>query len=512
MFSAFSGWVTSAADAVNKISDQGLDAVRQTGIIDVLQNTSAQSGSAATAVEGQLAVKDFMTPPATWAGSSDEWQWCVKAALNDANTCAITPTTMQSDDNLWQEIHSLIKGLSKSGAAAATAEAETPAPQVSADLVNKVKGSYAPTADLVAFIQAHKNIYTVRSYVVPLFTSDDDYWLNLGWRLSLYRLCSTADELLQVMRTLSKLPARLHDIADAETRAAAEAAEAKRAAAARRESARAKRTQHEGGIKDGEEESTENEEEENEVEEEEEEESDTEYVGKAHLTDSTAYWSEMRKRYEAEQEKFAWLRETQERVRKEMELARGNVKLLHSLLQRQEAFSALGVSVCDSCKYHKVKLSRLIGDICASADEMTKGTVLDSSTGSLFHELFQCNEDVKNVLHAYAERNSEAGGSPQAPVAAAPANTSAPTSPLRAVSTATAPEATASPSVQPAEAHASATPKAQSVASSSAVELSAAGSVSHVPSAAAAPKKNSDDDDDDDEGSFEAKLPWSMDD
>jgi hypothetical protein len=497
MFSAFSGWVSSAADAVNRISDQGLDVVRQTGLIDALQSATAPTNPAAAAsTDKQLAVKDFMTPPAAWMGSSDEWQWCVKAAMNDINTCAITPTTMKSDENLWQEIYSLTTGLLNKSAA--TPEVGPSA--TAANLLNDVEGCYSPSADLVDFIQAHTDIYTVRSYVVPLFTSDENYWLNLGWRLALYQLCTNAGDLLTMMQTMSKLPARLHDIANAAKRATAKAAEAQRATAARREAALASKisVKDEDDSDDG----TDDDEKEDEV---------VKYVNKPHLTDNSAYWSEKQQQYEAEQEKFAWLRETQERVKKEMELARGNVKLLDSLLQRQEASSTLGVSVCDSCKYHKVKLSRLIGEICAAPVENTKGTVLDAETGSLFVELFQCNEDVKNVLHAYAGCSQEpghSGGSPKSQ--APPMSSSTPTSPLRAdsASAAAANDAASSLVAQPADTRVSPSLNAQSVAPSSAVERSAAGSKSHTPVAV----KNNSDDDDDDEGSFEAKLPWSMDD
>ncbi|KPA83373.1 hypothetical protein ABB37_03019 [Leptomonas pyrrhocoris] len=491
MFATFSGWVSSAADAVNSLSDQGLDAVRQTGLIDALQNTTLQvSSTAPTSPDQQLAVKDFMTPPATWTGSSDEWKWCIEAALDDRNTCAITPTTLKSDDNLWQEIHSLITRLKKNAVATAApstpeAGASTTEP-VAVEPLDNLKGTYTPSADLVAFIQAHTSIYEVRSYVVPLFTSDEDYWLNLGWRLTLYRLCTNAGDLLTVMRTLSKLPARLYDIACAEKRAAEEVAETNRAAAAGREAARA----NNNGDED--------------ADYEEEEVEETAYAGRPHLTDNSAYWSERRKQYEAAQEKFAWLRETQDRIKKEMELARGNVKLLESLLQRQEASSAVGVSLRDSCNYHKVKLSRLIADVCAAPEDNTKGTVLDAASGSLFHELFQCNEAVKNVLHAYAglSQKGGSGGSPKAQ--APPLRSPTPTSPSREVATAN--DAPASLSLG-TKTRTSASPKTQSVASSSAVELSAAGSASPVLASA---QRNSRDNDDD-EGSFEAKLPWSMD-
>lgn len=476
MFSVFTEWISSAADAVNKISDQGLDAVRNAGLIDALQGTVPEASSAtATAstdkAEGQqqqqLAVADLMNPPATWKGSSGEWQWCMKAALNDVNTCAITPVMLKSDDNLWKEIHSLMTELDKSVAAAAATDSTATSATSSEELLNNVGGTYAPAADLVAFIQAHMDIYSVRSYVVPLFTSDENYWLNLGWRLALYRRCVNANDLFTVMRTLSKLPARLHNIAEA-VRHAAEAAAAQHAV----------KTAAAADDDDDEEEA---------------------YVERPHLRDNSAYWNEKKRQYEAEQAKFAWLRETQDRVKKEVELARENAKLLDSLLQRQEASSALGVSVYDSCKYHKVKLSRLIGDVCAAPDENTNGTVLDTTSGPLFLELFQCNEDVKNVLHAYAGRSQEGdsstGSSPKA--VAAPATSSTSTS-LPPPAATTASEASASPP-QPVEVH--------SITSSSAVELSAAGSVSHRSATAKRDYSGGDD-----EGSFEAKLPWSMDD
>lgn len=476
MFSAFSGWVSSAADAVNKLSEEGLDAVRQTGIIDALQSVATQPTSAdAASAEKQLTLTDLMTPPSTWAGSVEEWEWCIEAAMNDANTCAITPATMKADDNLWQETHSLLTSLDKR-AAASTASAETAAvtTPTAATALENIETTFTPAADLVAFVQSHASVYEVRSYVVPLFTSDEDYWLNIGWRLSLYRLCTNTADLLKVLQTLSKLPARLHDIADAEKRAA-EAAAAKRAAALAEKK---------------------NEDADGEGVEEEEEEEEEEYVETPHLSDNSAYWREMTQQYEAEREKYAWLRDVQERVKKEMELARGNVKLLESLLQRQQASSPLSVSVCDSCKYHKVKLSRLIADVCAAPEENTRGTVLDSESGALFQELFQCNEDVKNILHAYAGRGQDGG--PTTPAS----TSSAPTSPQHDAAAQRKPSA--SPP-QLAEARPTTSPKIASAESSSAVELSAAGSAHDV---AATPKSDSDGD----EGSFEAKLPWSMDD
>ncbi|KPI85087.1 hypothetical protein ABL78_5853 [Leptomonas seymouri] len=486
MLSAFSDWVSSAADAVNKISDQSLDVVRKTGLIDALQNTELQATSTeATLIGEELTVKDFMTPPAAWVGSSDEWQWCIKAALNDPNTCAITPGMLKSDDDLWQEIHSLIAGLSKNGAATAVftaPEAGVATKPTTVEPMNTMDGAYTPSADLVAFIQEHTSIYKIRSYVVPLFTSDEDYWLNLQWRLTLYRLCTNADDLLMVMQTLSKLPVCLQDIADAEKRAPENVAEANHAAAAKREAARVDNKKRDEDV--GKEERR--------------------YGKQSHLADNSAYWNEMKQLHEAEQVKFSWLREMQDRAKKEMELARGNVKLLNSLVQRQEASSALGVSVSDSCKYHKVKLSRLIGDVCTAPEENTKGTVLDLESGPLFHELFQCNEDVKNVLQFYEERSQKDGSGGSLNAQALPISSSTPTTPNREATAAS--DACVSLS-QPVETPTSTWTKAQS-ATSSAAEQSEAVSVSHTPVAF----QKRDSEDDDNEGSFEAKLPWSMDD
>ncbi|CAG9578524.1 conserved hypothetical protein [Leishmania major strain Friedlin] len=482
MFSLLNNWVESAADAVKSVSSKGIDAVRQTGVLDALESVSVNPNSAAAAAAPQektLSVPDIMTPPATWAGSEEEWVWCVEAALRDPNTCALTPATLRVDASLWEEMKTTVAhlldappspGKNDLSAPTPTANSTEASAALAVKLLERTGDPYTPAADLVKYIQEHYDVYRVRSYIVPRFTSDDDYWLNIGWRIDLYRQCTNAGQLLTLMQTLSRLPQPLRDIVAAARKPAAPKSEAVGSA------------QHGGG------DAPQNDDEDEDCEEE-----------VIHLKDSTKYWHNIRMQYEVIQEKFVWLRETEERVRKEMELAGGNVKLLSSLIQRKEASTALGASVFDSCQYHKVKLSRLIADICAAPAEHSEGTLLDSHSGTLFHALVKCNDYVKAVLEAYADRPPSGSGSPKgvvsSPTAAAPPSAKQ-DSPAQCKDSST--------EAGTAEATTSALPKPSDTGGSSPVELRLSASDSALD-----PDNNKADGSG--EESFEAKLPWSMD-
>ncbi|KAG5496740.1 hypothetical protein JIQ42_03573 [Leishmania sp. Namibia] len=485
MFSLFNDLVTSAAEAVKSISDQGIEVVRQTGVLNALESVSGNPDSAATdaaSQEEKLCVADIMTPPDTWTGSKEEWVWCMEAALCDPNTCALTPACLRGDAPLWEDVKTTVERLfaspprpEKEGSPtlAPTSNGAEASATLALNLLEKTGGAQAPAADLVKYIQEHYAVYQVRSFTVPRFTSDEGYWLNIRWRIDLYKQCTNAEQLLTLMQTLSRLPQRLHNIATTVKQSAAAKAEA------------FGRAEHEDGddCQDG--------------DDEDYAENKTEVM---HLQDNTEYWHMIRTQYEAIQEKRAWLREIEGRVKKEMELASGNVKLLGSLLQRKEASTALCASVFDSCQYHKVKLSRLIADICAAPAEHREGTVLDSRSGGLFHALVNCNDDVKAALEAYAGRSPSVPGSPNR-VASTPTS-SAPAS-AKHGSAARCEE----PSMETStvEAAASAPQKSRCSAGSSPVELktAASGSTFHSVGNNAV---------DSGEESFEAKLPWSMDD
>ncbi|KAG5472508.1 hypothetical protein LSCM1_03909 [Leishmania martiniquensis] len=486
MFSLLNDLVASAAEAVKSISDQGIDVARQTGVLDALERVVANPDSAAANTASQektLSVADIMTPPATWAGSTEDWVWCVDAALCDPNTCALAPASLQGDAPLWEEVKTTVARLlasppqpEKEGSSTlrATGKGAEASAALASNLLEKAGVVPAPAADLVKYIQEHYEVYRVRSYTVPRFISDEGYWLNIGWRIDLYKQCTNAEQLLTLMQTLSRLPQRLHLIA-----AAAEERAASKAGAF----GHAEYDEDDENCQDGYGETYE------------------ENIKQlTYLTDNTEYWNIIRMQYEAIQEKRAWLQEMEGRVKKEMELARGNVKLLSSLLQRKEASTALGASVFDSCQYHKVKLSRLIADICAAPAEHRDGTVLDSRAGRLFHALVNCNDDVKAALEAYAGRPPSVPGSPKG-ASSSPAS-SAPASAKQG-----SPAGCEEPSVGAStpETTTSAPHKSRQTTGSSPVELKTAASGSTFLSV-------SNNADDSGEESFEAKLPWSAED
>ncbi|KAK7195451.1 hypothetical protein NESM_000472300 [Novymonas esmeraldas] len=506
MFSSFSSWVASATDAVKVISDQGLEAVRQTGVLDALESAVASTAAAGPVPQKtQLCVADMMVPPSTWSGSEEEWAWCVSAALRDPNTCAITPAAMRADAALWANVkaavahllapapQSVSTGTAVLTQAGNTTEAST---ALAAELLDGEPAARSPAADLVQYVIAHHDVYTVRSDTVPRFASDNEYWLNLGWRLNVYRHCVDANQLLTLMRTLSQLPQPWRDMAAA----AARTAQAKDAARAEPRVAAPQRDSEETAAAAAQDAGTTHDAEDEEDEDEDEDEDEEEGEGQVVLLkDNTEYWHTVRRQYDVMQEKFGWLREMGERARKEMDLASGNVKLLGSLLQRGEASTPLGASVFDSCQYHKVKLSRLLAEVCAAPEEHSAGTTLDTSSGAMFHALVKCNDDVKAVLEAYSSRSPSSSGSPKgrAPSPPSPAPATAKQSqlaprtepPSEICSPVAAVAAAASPSSQ----------APQPAACSSPVEVSAAFS------------RGGDHIDDDSEESFEAKLPWSTD-
>ncbi|KAG5498788.1 hypothetical protein JKF63_03077 [Porcisia hertigi] len=477
MFSLFNDLLTSAAVVVNDISDQGIEMFHKAGILDALESVSDNPNSTAAAAlsnEQTLSLTDIMTPPTAWAGSQEEWVWCVKAALCDPNTCALTPTILRSDASLWEEIKTTVAQLF--AAPPQPGKMESPVPteteigseasaNVASELLERAGSKLTPTADLVKYVQENYKVYRVRSDVVPRFTSDEDYWLNMKWRTDLYQQCINAEQLLTLMQVLSRLPKPLRDMA----------APANRKTKA--EKNEYGNVQHEGG-NDG------------------DDEDNREDGQRVILRDNTNYWRDMRREHEAIQEKFAWIRETEKLVKKEIQLASSNVKLLGNLLQRQEASTTLGASVFDSCQYHKVRLSRLIADVCAAPTEHTEGTSLDSKTGALFQALAQCNDDVRAVLEAFVNRPpgdfENTDGVVSSP--SLPTQSAEPSLPVT--------DEVPSRKTTIADTTTSATQKVGYARESSPVKLSASAREGSLRPDSIA--------DDSGESSFEAKLPWSM--
>lgn len=431
MFSIFSDLVEKASSSIKAISDE----VERWDVESSVSPTTDTPNPGTTI----LTAAQLLTVPPRWDGNAEEWRLLIEAALQDLNTCATGPQKLQQNSQLWGKVyHTACELLAASGDAK---KSEEEVAQSAETLLNNMV-AYSPGVDLVDMIATNPKIHQMWSDAVPRYISDDAYWLNIGWRLNLYQLCRTVPELLHLMRLLSSLPLRVAGAVRKETEPAIPEA---------------------GGPAI---------------------EPTIENPANALPNGSSVYWDEVERQWNAIREHQSWLHDMEERIRKEIELSDGNVKLLGSLLERLEAKTSLGESVFESCEYHKVKQSRLLSDISIASPDRTEGTSLDMRTGAVFLSLMESNGKVKRILDAYHASSTtvSAEGKSLEP------------SPSKSMELGTAGVADVAQSeprnASPLVAEVEETHSHTSTAGSAGVE------------------EVSDEDQDDDDKSFEAKLPW----
>jgi hypothetical protein len=109
-----------------------------------------------------------------------------------------------------------------------------------------------------------------------------------------------------------------------------------------------------------------------------------------------------------------WVEQKKKVALEYLESARNSCSMLLSLLTNGDRTESgeLMESIAESCKYHKTKISGLIGEVCApGASEKLQGSGLEEE-GVLLEKLLELNEDLHQALERYTLRTPAASKGP----------------------------------------------------------------------------------------------------
>ncbi|EPY22529.1 hypothetical protein AGDE_13259 [Angomonas deanei] len=128
-----------------------------------------------------------------------------------------------------------------------------------------------------------------------------------------------------------------------------------------------------------------------------------------------ACWEELDKEVECIEADRVFVEEQEKEVTENIEHAAGNIKLLETLLAKNEVSSPLAESVRDSCVYHGEKLARLGAAIEESSGRF-QGTALDIKDGSTYRSLQETIATLKRLEEVFeTERAAAVDGGDKSP-------------------------------------------------------------------------------------------------
>ncbi|RNE99830.1 hypothetical protein TraAM80_07955 [Trypanosoma rangeli] len=350
MFGALSALVETASARARILTVEGYELVKRTGILDLEKGDSNANGTdseiqndttvetapavaAAGDVESQSSVLTHVTkelliaPPPQWESPAEEWTLLAEAVLMEENSCIIPPKTILEDVSLASKLCGLLN---------VESIANLPEPPV--------VGDCEPSQEVVEWLMSSPEKHEFRSSLVPRHVSDEKYWVNLCWRLYLFRLCCNSNQMLDVMEVVSTEPNPLDTTGALRKR----------------------------------------------------------NVG---VPNTATHWQQLRERLNCRREMTAWLEEQISTVKNELELASSNLQLLTNLISKRET-TELGDSVSESCKYHKKKLGRLMGELRLQQKKLVN-SIICPDHGSLFAQLVKMNDQLRVKLEAYASLSSK---------------------------------------------------------------------------------------------------------
>ncbi|KAF5226535.1 hypothetical protein ECC02_000036 [Trypanosoma cruzi] len=200
-----------------------------------------------------------------------------------------------------------------------------------------------PSQELVDWLTSETECIEFRSLLVPRHVSDEQYWVNTCWRFFIYRMCRNGSQLLDVMEVVSIEPKPVDTTGVL----------------------RKKR------------------------------------IG---VPNNATHWKKLRETLNCRREMAAWIEEQISTVQHEIELALSNLQLLTNITMKRET-TELGDSVSESCKYHKAKLDRLMGELKLQREKLGE-SVLCPDHGSLFAQLANVNDQLRVKLEVYASLSS----------------------------------------------------------------------------------------------------------
>ncbi|ORC90779.1 uncharacterized protein TM35_000072030 [Trypanosoma theileri] len=355
MFGVLTSLVQTATEQAKKLTDEGLEFVKQTGVLDLeegyndeekstgldnkeVTETTQETSSEVKSEEKEktkekerkkqdetcCVTKQLLTiPPSEWESPVEEWQMIAESVLMEENTCIIPPSRIIENKEIASKICKCLKINS-------IANLPTPAE------VDACK----PSKEVVEWILSSSEKMEFRSSLVPRLVGDEDYWVNLSWRFHLYHMCRNTDQLLDLVEIVSTEPDPVDKTG----------------------------TQRKKNIG---------------------------------VPNNTEYWKKLRDEVQSKRALKHWIQEQVNNVNHEIELACGNLQLLSKLIKKRET-TDLGNSVCESCKYHKTKLSRLMGDLAAEQEKLNDSE-LSVEHGSLFSRLVETNEMLRIKIEAYTD-------------------------------------------------------------------------------------------------------------
>ncbi|RHW72086.1 hypothetical protein DPX39_060045900 [Trypanosoma brucei equiperdum] len=339
-FASFTSFLQSTTDQAKKLTYDGLEFVKKAQCIDIEEKCERLSGLFALP-DSVVSNEENEAKTATSEGD------LVKSVI-PKELVANPPTDWEEAAEEWSRLtmFSLQCVSSCLISPSAILENEAVTERLCALLgVNSVKdlpippqaGFCWPSQELVRWVLSAKVVHEFRSSLVPRYISDEQYWVNISWRFQLYQMCCSALQLLDVMEAVATKPNVAGDV-DADN---------------------------------------------------------TDTVSK----NEDMNWQKLRHELTERYELAAWVEERCSAALAEVDLASANLHLLISLVQKGEV-TDLGDSVLESCKYHKTKLSRLIGVAMAQPEKLLNSE-LCCEKGSLFARLVNMNKELGTVIESY---------------------------------------------------------------------------------------------------------------
>lgn len=116
--------------------------------------------------------------------------------------------------------------------------------------------------------------------------------------------------------------------------------------------------------------------------------------------DNASHLASIRDKVRQEFDRSSWAQSKASAVREAIASASSSCQLISSLVAKRDA-SELGESVLESCKYHKVKVAALLGELGGA--EAAVGTDLDPNGGELHTQLENLNEQLRACIAAFGE-------------------------------------------------------------------------------------------------------------
>lgn len=352
MFPSWSGWAAQlsetmkditeqAADTVVTLTDKGTEAFRQMGILETIDQIMEAGQS---------------------APSEEPHQLQTKAAVFVSMKVEVTPAHLPPG---WKNTAAEWELLIRAAWCCRSCCVIPPSVYISdkamwqditallhlseEDAEKLVKGSeavYWAPPDTIAWISSNTDVHQMYSDVVPLVVSDEGYLQNIGWRIELCRYTVNAPQLLNLLQLVSLEPLEVG------------VGPAGGAEANSDDLASHARWGHAGKV-DG-------------------------------------YWARTEEAWTAIHESIAWQDTLQTEVRTELTNALSNLNVLRGLT-KQDSNAALAESVYESCEYHKIKLSKLIGEVQQHQDRLA-ATPLCQHTGDLYKKLLDVYSDVSAAM------------------------------------------------------------------------------------------------------------------